>query len=110
VDTTSSSLTDEFLTQGLYLRGWSARTVRTYRQGLTTLPHPLTKATLAAWVVAHRQRGLTPGGINMYSRTINSYLSWLHAEGTSASGCGSSCSQTHPSRSVRCLMRRFAGW
>jgi integrase/recombinase XerD len=28
-----------------------------------------------------RDRGLTPGGINMYVRTINSYLSWLHAEG-----------------------------
>ena len=72
---------NDFLTQGLYLRGWSARTIRTYRQGLATLPPTLTKSTLAAWVVEQRQRGLTPGGINMYARTINSYLSWLHTEG-----------------------------
>ena len=81
MDTTFSTLTDQFLTHGLYLRGWSARTVRTYRQGLATLPSTLTKSTLATWVVEMRQRGLTPGGINMYARTINSYLSWLHAEG-----------------------------
>jgi hypothetical protein len=31
-------------------------------------------------VVELRKRGLTPGGINMYARTINSDLSWLHAE------------------------------
>jgi integrase/recombinase XerD len=35
-------------------------------------------------VVEQRKRGLTPGGINMYARTINSYLSWLHAEGHTA--------------------------
>lgn len=57
MDTTFSTLPDDFLTAGLYLRGWSARTVRTYRQGLATLPHTLTRST------------------------INSYLSWLHAEG-----------------------------
>ncbi len=81
MDTTFSTLTDDFLTHGLYLRGWSARTVRTYRQGLATLPPTLTKSTLVTWVVGMRDRGLTPGGINMYARTINSYLSWLHAEG-----------------------------
>jgi len=81
VDANFTTLQDDFLTHGLYLRGWSTRTVRTYRQGLATLPSTLTKSTLAACVIAMRQRGLTPGGINMYARTINSYLSWLHAEG-----------------------------
>jgi integrase/recombinase XerD len=81
VDTIFSTLPDDFLTHGLYLRGWSTRTVRTYRQGLATLPSTLNKSTLATWVIEARQRGLTPGGINMYARTINSYLSWLHAEG-----------------------------
>ena len=72
----------EFLRQGHYLRGWSDRTLRTYRQGLRTLGDtPITKAGLAAWMVAQQQRGLTRGGINMYAQTINSYLSWLHAEG-----------------------------
>jgi integrase len=72
----------EFITAGRYLRGWSERTVRTYSTGLATLANtPLTKAGLAAWVVAQRERGLARGGINMYARTINSYLSWLHEEG-----------------------------
>ncbi len=31
--------------------------------------------------MAQRERGLTRGGINMYARSINSYLSWLHEEG-----------------------------
>lgn len=34
-------------------------------------------------MVALRERGLKRGGINMYVRTVNSYLSWLHAEGLS---------------------------
>jgi integrase/recombinase XerD len=79
------SLVDTFLQQGTYLRNWSSRTVRTYRQGLASLiaalpDEPLTQAALHAWVVALRQRGLTPGGVNMYARTVNSWLSWLHAE------------------------------
>lgn len=28
-----------------------------------------------------RQRGLSAGGINMYARSVNSYLTWLHDEG-----------------------------
>jgi len=28
-----------------------------------------------------RERGLTPGGCNMYIRTVNNYLSWLREEG-----------------------------
>ena len=71
-----------FTNHGLYLRNWSVRTVRTYQQGLATLLNiPLTKTGLAAWVVALRQRGLTPGGVNMYARTVNSFLSWAHEEG-----------------------------
>jgi integrase/recombinase XerD len=31
--------------------------------------------------MAQRQRGLTAAGLNMYARTINSYLTWLHEEG-----------------------------
>jgi site-specific recombinase XerD len=75
------SIQEQFLQQGLYLRNWSTRTVRTYRQGLATLPSTLSKASLAGWVVAQRQRGVSVGGVNMYARTINSYLSWLHEEG-----------------------------
>ena len=75
-------LCEQFLTSGLYLRNWSPRTARTYAQGLSTLAYETpTKQQLDTWVIALRDRGVTPGGVNMYARTINSYLSWLHAEG-----------------------------
>ena len=36
---------------------------------------------LNAAVVAMREQGLTPGGINVRLRSINSFLTWLHEEG-----------------------------
>ncbi len=39
------------------------------------------RTALQQFVITMRERGLTPGGINVYARTINSYLTWLHAEG-----------------------------
>jgi site-specific recombinase XerD len=78
----SDSRFEQFLQHGTYLRNWSVTTLRTYRQGLNslTIEHP-TKADLDAWVIGLRQKGLTPGGCNMYIRTVNSYLHWLHDEG-----------------------------
>jgi len=73
---------DEFIRHGVYLRNWRPTTVRTYRQGLASLGVEVpTKADLDAWVIRLRERGLTPGGCNMYIRTVNSYLTWLHEEG-----------------------------
>jgi integrase/recombinase XerD len=77
---------DDFIRHGIYLRNWSPRTVRTYRQGLVVLGSAISdglpsKASLDSSVISMRDRGLTPGGINMYARTINSYLSWLREEG-----------------------------
>lgn len=99
-------LFSEFLRHGLYLRNWSKRTVHTYQQGFTSFQAAvaerpastldgdvtgllqnsddglvLSKARLEAWVIWMRERGLTPGGVNMYLRTMNSFCSWLHAEG-----------------------------
>jgi hypothetical protein len=59
------SLAESFLKSGIYLRNWTARTAQTYRQGLACLylsvPEPIpTKPDLDAWVVAMRERGLTP--------------------------------------------------
>ena len=68
---------DDFVDHGRYLRAWSPCTVR----APGARGYPLTKAGLAAWMVALRERGLKRGGINMYVRMVNSYLSWLHAEG-----------------------------
>jgi integrase/recombinase XerD len=88
-------VSERFITSGIYLKNWATRTVRTYRQGFRALTRALrdaaddsTNATdalakphLEAFVVSLRQRGVSPGGCNMYLRTINSFLSWLHEEG-----------------------------
>jgi PadR family transcriptional regulator, regulatory protein PadR len=37
----------------------------------------LTKIQLETWVIRLKERGVTPGGINMYVRMIDSFLSWL---------------------------------
>ena len=91
---------EDFIKHGVYLRGWARKTVRTYRQGLNAFQmalgqpgdlHPsgatgtvsfvLTKAHLDTFVIWMRERGLSPGGCDMYIRTVNSYLSWLKEEG-----------------------------
>jgi integrase/recombinase XerD len=80
-----SDLAERFIEHGRYLRGWSPKTVLTYRQSLATLDaakiDPLTRASLQAFVIFMRDRGLTPGGINVRLRTLNSFLSWLREEG-----------------------------
>ncbi|HXD15987.1 MAG TPA: tyrosine-type recombinase/integrase [Vicinamibacterales bacterium] len=80
---------DDFIKHGIYLRNWTTATVRTYRQALGALAsvldgHSPSKTTLQAFVIAMRERGLQPGGVNVYARTINSYLTWLHEEGHAA--------------------------
>jgi site-specific recombinase XerD len=85
---TFHDLTAEFIRHGRYLRNWSERTVSTYEQGLTALHRAigeerclaLDRRALDAFVVNMRERGLTPGGCNMYIRTVNSFLSWLHEQ------------------------------
>ena len=86
---------EDFIKSGIYLRNWSQKTVRTYRQGLNALEQSLrqggdstntaadeklSKTQLDAFVIWMRQKGLSAGGCNMYIRTVNSYLSWLHEE------------------------------
>jgi hypothetical protein len=81
-ETPLSPLAETFLKQGVYLRNWSPSTVRTYRQGLVCLgDSPLTKTGLEMWVVSMRERGLTPGGCNMYIRTVKAFMGWLAEEG-----------------------------
>lgn len=88
---------ESFIKHGLYLRNWSPRTAHTYRAAYKSLlrfqesqrqqpeaQEPgsvLTKAHLEAWVCWLRDTGVTPGGCNMYIRTVNSYLKWLQSEG-----------------------------
>jgi integrase/recombinase XerD len=83
-----TTLAEQFITQGRYLRDWSPKTIRTYQQALAMLSAAgvgeLSRASLQAFVVWMQKRGLTAGGINVRLRTINSFLSWLHEEGTLA--------------------------
>jgi len=76
-----TSLTEQFIQHGIYLRDWSPQTVSTYRLAFRDCPGTITKATLNAAVVAMRERGLSAGGINLRARAINSFLTWLHEEG-----------------------------
>jgi integrase/recombinase XerD len=82
------ALAEQFIEHGRYLRGWSEKTIRTYRQSLAALHAagvgPLTRASLQEFVVRLKRRGLTAGGINVRLRSINSFLSWLHDEGHAA--------------------------
>lgn len=90
---------EAFIKAGIYLRSWSPRTVQTYRQAFASIVcwqtssqaatpsqdlagpnRPISKVQFEAWIVWLREKGLTPGGINMYLRTVNSYLSWKHTE------------------------------
>ncbi len=86
MDSRPEKCSEAFIQHGIYLRNWSKTTVRTYRQGVTSLHAHIgeglpTKPSAEQWVMSLRQRGLTPGGVNMYVRSVNSYLSWLHEEG-----------------------------
>ena len=74
-------LTERFIQHGRILRDWIPETVSTYRKSFRECPAEITKASLNAAVIAMRERGLTPGGINIRLRSINSFLTWLHEEG-----------------------------
>ncbi len=77
----TTDLPSQFLDYGRHMRGWSSQTIRTYEQSLRVLPSELSRASLNDLVVALKKRGLANGGINVKLRSINSYLSWLYAEG-----------------------------
>ena len=75
-------LHDASLKAGLYLQNWSTHTLRVYRTALTNfgIERP-TKTDVDAWVIRIRQKGFTPGGVNVNIRSVNSYLTWLREEG-----------------------------
>lgn len=91
---------ETFLKHLVYLKGCSPKTIRSYRQGFhsfqaslreNTSPaltdasvgsghETLTKPRLEAWVIWMRQKGMAPGGANVYIRGFNSFLVWLYKE------------------------------
>jgi integrase/recombinase XerD len=88
-------LVEAFIKHGIYLRDWSPRTVGTYRTALASFTRfqesqreldshkagTLSKAHLDAWIIWMKQSGMETGGVNVYLRTMNSFLTWLHEEG-----------------------------
>lgn len=93
----TEKLFEDYCKHGLYLRGWSPKTVTIYKRAFTSyqqslrrpeelnLPgatgaHEITKAQLEAWVMARRAAGMSPCGINIYIRAMNAFSSWLKEE------------------------------
>ena len=91
------SLTDlfaRFLKEKQFLANISSKTVRSYQQAFNAYQRVLsgqvgctskadeipTKDTLKDFVIGMREFGLSPGACNVYIRSINSFLTWLHSE------------------------------
>jgi site-specific recombinase XerD len=78
---------ESFIREGVYLRGWSPKTVRIYRQAWASFGHgsdrpdAVTDHTIADWVVSLKARGLRAPSINAYIRSLNAYLSFLRSRG-----------------------------
>lgn len=79
---------EDFIKDGLYLRGWSPKTVRIYRQAWASFVDtagsaslPVTSACIEQWIVGLRDRGVRVASINAYIRCLNSYLSFVRGRG-----------------------------
>jgi site-specific recombinase XerD len=77
---------DEFIRSRQYLKNVTARTVDWYRDSFRSFARfhcgdEYSKQSLAAFVVAVRDSGVSPISCNTYCRAINTYLRWLHEEG-----------------------------
>jgi site-specific recombinase XerD len=78
---------ESLIREGVYLRGWSPRTVRIYRQAWASFGHgsdrpdAVTDQTLVDWVVSLKARVLWAPSINSYIRGLNAYLSCLRSRG-----------------------------
>jgi integrase/recombinase XerD len=92
-----------FLKEKQFLNGVSPKTIRSYRQAYNAYQRVLskvgtsplhnscipatsveelpTKDTLKDFVIGMRESGLSPGACNVYIRSINSFLTWLHENG-----------------------------
>jgi integrase/recombinase XerD len=83
------TLFEQFVQAGLYLRGWSPKTVVIYRRAFVSFTRSqdnaagsteLTKVSFELWIVRMRQRGLSPAGCNIYIRAMNAFSSWLQEQ------------------------------
>ena len=87
-----SDLFARFLKEKQFLANISPKTVRSYQQALNAYKRVLSsrldtdgglpdKDSLKDFVIQMREGGLSPGACNVYIRSFNSFLSWLHQEG-----------------------------
>lgn len=77
-------LFEQFLKDKTFLCNLSPKTIRSYRQAYDSFckhKGELTKAGLKNFVINMREAGLSAGGCNVYIRSINSFLTWLHEKG-----------------------------
>ena len=84
-----------FLKEKQFLNGISLKTIRSYQQAFNAYQRVLSKPnegnskaddipakdTLKDFVIGMRESGLSPGACNVYIRSINSFLIWLHEGG-----------------------------
>jgi hypothetical protein len=74
-----------FLKEKQYLSNVSPKTIRSYQQAFNCYTklggQSPTKDDLKNFVVRMREAGLSVGGCNVYIRSINSFLTWLHEGG-----------------------------
>lgn len=86
---TLQPLFEQFLKEKQYLRNVTPKTLDWYTSAWGALtkaqkpnnPSDLTRAALGDFVIALRQRGLSPTTVNTWGKAINAFLAWLHAEG-----------------------------
>jgi site-specific recombinase XerD len=85
--TNLSKLFEQFLQEKQYIKGVAPKTLRTYRdawaayerfQGCTC---EVTEDRLKTFVIVATQVGVSPGAINSFARSLNSFLTWLADNG-----------------------------
>ena len=82
-------LFEQFLKEKQYLRNVTPKTLDWYASAWVSFtksvsvsePRDLTRRTLSEFVVRSRERGLSPVTVNTWSKALNAFLGWLHAEG-----------------------------
>jgi integrase/recombinase XerD len=75
-------LFEQFVKERRYLQNVTPKTVSWYRQSFKVFQDnhtgELSKASLAELVFKLREKGMSVTSVNVYMRTVNSFLSWLH--------------------------------
>jgi len=73
-----------FIKEARFIRNLTPKTIDTYQQAWTVYSRYCTainQAQLTTFVLSMRERGISPSGCNSYIRSINSFLTWMHANG-----------------------------